>query len=55
MSLSRARRPVRAKMKPIVIRADGTIAPEEFTDEERDFFRGWQAATLVTGKDIERP
>jgi hypothetical protein len=41
------------KTKPIVILKDGTIAPEEFTDEERGFFQGWQPITQVSGKDIE--
>jgi hypothetical protein len=49
----REARPQRAKVKPIVIRADGTVAPEDFTDEEREFFLGWQPVTKVTGKDIE--
>jgi len=52
-SSSIARRQVPVKVKPIVLREDCTIAPEEFTEEEREFFRGWQPATQVTGKDIE--
>ena len=46
-------RPVRVDVKPIVIRSDGTIAPEEFTEEELEFFQGWQPSTKVTRKDIE--
>jgi hypothetical protein len=46
-------RTVRPKVKPIVIRADGTIGPEEFTEEERAFFKGWQPVTHITGKDFE--
>ncbi len=48
-----ARRPVRVDVKPIVMRSDGTIAPEEFTEEELEFFLGWQPSTKVTRKDIE--
>ena len=40
-------------VKPIVMRSDGTIAPEEFTEEELEFFLGWQPSTKVTRKDIE--
>ena len=41
------RRRAHPKMKPIVIRPDGTIAPEEFTgEEELEFFQGW---------DLSRP
>ena len=44
---------VQPKMKPIVILKGGTIAPEEFTQEELVFFRGWQPVTEMIGKDIE--
>ncbi len=37
--------------QPITILADGTIAPERHTDEERDFFECWQPVSPATGKD----
>jgi hypothetical protein len=52
-SSSRTARPRRAASRPIVIQEGGTIAPEEFTDEDLAFFRGWQPVTEVTGKDID--
>ena len=48
---AKVRHTARAKVKPIVIREDGSIAPEEFTEEEQAFFQGWQPVTRVTGKD----
>ena len=53
MKSSKPRRPVLTKVKPIVIREDGSIAPEEFTEEELAFFQGWQPVTKMTGKDFE--
>ncbi len=50
---SQVRRPVHPKLKPIEIRPDGTIAPEEFTEEEQAFFQRWQPVTIVTRKDFE--
>jgi hypothetical protein len=44
---------VHPKPKAIVIRKDGTIAPEVFTDEELAFFKGWQPITVAIGKDFE--
>lgn len=41
------------KVKPIVLRSDGSIAPEEFTEEELAFFQGWQPVTAMIDKDIE--
>ena len=35
-----ARRLVRVDVNPIVMRSDGTIAPDEFTEEELEFFQG---------------
>jgi len=38
---------------PLIINADGSIAPEEFTEEELAFFQGWQPITTFTDKDFE--
>ncbi|ODU02205.1 MAG: hypothetical protein ABS79_00760 [Planctomycetes bacterium SCN 63-9] len=42
-----------SNVKPIVVGEDGSIAPEEFTEVELEFFQGWQPVTKVTGKDFE--
>jgi hypothetical protein len=38
-------------IRPIVVKADGTVTTTEYTSEEETFFQGWQATTRATEKD----
>jgi hypothetical protein len=44
------RQVIKADIRPIVVKADGTITTE-YTPEEREFFQRWQATTTATEKD----
>jgi hypothetical protein len=41
-----------SESKPTVFRKGGTIAPEEFTEEELAFFQGWQPVTEMIGRGV---
>lgn len=44
------RKVVKADIRPIVVKVDGTITTD-YTTEERQFFQRWQATTMATEKD----
>ena len=44
------RKVVKATIRPIVVKADGTITTD-YTAEERQFFQQWQATTTAKEKD----